>query len=471
MIGSPNSWSINSSYKFDSYSGDFKKLSSITISSGAQFKIIYNNSYYGSNYCFKDTDGSACFSINHSGGDDNIECTQTGTFDIVFNVSSHYFYIYMSSLPATAGYYIIGNNEFGSWSMATAIKMSNDPSGGNVGIIESESGMYLTQNTNFKVIYYDGQARVIYYNIESAGGTYVSGDWSFNTNYDGEAHYTGSGSYFNFYLQSVTGGSYTGNQNTNGTASFFIVDINEIDKYGMLYITSNQDASTLKVTSKVGTSDTVLNNVFLSSVTGFHECTGIYNFDGYSHLYLVPVFNLRGGDATKLVDRLEINDGTSRAITYLPTSASSTIKYYYCSSGSASVTFGYCATVVAKYAEYINAATNQSVCNISQSDATYLKNLYETTSTQYYDLHENAYLYTYTGTVEQGTKGSVAMPDIYAQICSIATTGHPLNGRNINLDIFGLKDGRNNLIVVIVVSTLTVTAVGGYFFLRRKKQK
>lgn len=467
IVGDFNSWNVGAN-SLSNYNGNYKKITGLSITKLQEFKMFYNGTWYGADYCFKDNDGSACFDIVR-GGDSNIKCNTTGVFDIVFNVSSHYIYIYKSTLPSgdsSAGYYLIGTNEFGDWSLANAMKMGTGT--GNVGVIESSTGMSLTTNTEFKVIYYDGIARVIYYNIYSAGGTFVNTDWTFN--YDGgKARYTGTSGSFNFYLQSVEGGSYEENQNVAGTANFYIVDVGEIDKFGMLYIASNQDSSTLKITSKVGTSTTVLDNVLLSSVTGFVEYSRVTGFDGYSHLYVVPVFNLRGGDSSKLVDRVIVND-TTRTITGIPTTKGSAINYYYAKSGAASNPNGKAAYAVVTIDEYINNATNQSVCNLSKADATTLMNLYDVATIAGSTLHQTATINTYTSTYEQGTKGSVAVSAIYAQIVSIATNGHPLGRSFLNVNFFKLTKEGNIILVCLVSSLVAIGAFAGYFFYKKKKE-
>ena len=474
FLGTPNNWAVSNSYKFTSYSGNFKKLSGVSIASGQDFKVLYGNVWYGGDFGYINNEGSAFFTINHNGNNDNIHCNTGGTYDIVFNTSSHYIYIYLSVLPSGgAGYYLIGSGEFGDWSLRNAIPMTDDPSGTNAAILESETGFEISEESVFKVIHYDGIANVIYYNINTAGGTYDGDDWDFNYNSEGNAHYDGSGSSFNFYLLSVAGGSSDGNTNVTGTANFHIVDVGEVDKFGMLFIASNQNASTLRITSKEGASTTVLNNVLLSSVVGFHEYTRVTGFNGYSHLYVVPVFNLRGADTGKLVDRVIIND-TTRTVTGLPTTKGASITYYYGSTGAASTAGGKAGLAVTTIDEYIYATTNHSVCELTKDNAGTLDTLYKAATSASTTLHQTATINTYTSTLDAGTKGDVLVSSIYTQISAIASTGKPI-GQAVHsfspLSLFGDSEDGLSTIIIIAASSVALLSVTALSILVIKKRK
>ena len=478
VVGTFNSWQGTDSSILASNNGssNYYLLQNVSMSSSDEWLIRLVSAWnvadvdYGWSYYDKDYSEAVYQSdlfVQSTSVTTNIMAVANGTYDIHYYVNGNnhkIFGYYDGSLSIEEGYYLCGTNEFTTndsypFSLKYGIKMSTGD-GVNTAYYATGLGYHISADTKLKPRYHTGNSMGsnTWYNV-TLGEEY---DYAtIDTSDENNVKITKEG-YYNFYFK-------TGSPNM-----LYIVNVGNVGKYGYLYFPSSNILGNIHLTTKLDDDTVVLNNVALSSITGV-DCTTdpiVIDDGGYAKLYKIPIFNLRGANTSAQVTKVVWNDGVETTVTGLPTNASDS-PHYYARSGSASDSDGLGAKAVFDIEYAISHATDKSVCNLSQSQASTLKDEYDDATDEGSILHISAKIYTYTSSLDPDDKSNISVSAIYNQIASIADTGKPLGAlHTFTLGNLFNDDNVPTIIIIIAssVALLSVTALS-ILVIKKRKQK
>lgn len=474
ILGSHNSWAVSGATAgASSGTSGVIQWTGVSFASSQQFKIAVcsggSATYYGDDYFYEASDAAGCFSYTHGSGDNNIGVSTACTCDVFFNTSSHYIYIYKSTNPKADGYYMCGTGTFagsaGDYSIPGTTAMDTEDVGTNVAILESDTGLSVAKNSSLQIAQMDFPQTMWYDMVK--GGDWPTG-WAVVSN---QAKYTGEGGHFNFYVATTTGSFSGGVTQSNGTATLYIVDVDAIDEYGYFYIASSSAATSIGVTTKTSDGTVVVNNQKLNLYTGVVSTSVTVSFDSCTHIYRVPIFNLRGPDASKVVAQVVYNDGTEKTVTGIPNSQ--TTPHVYIKSGAATTGKGAAAQAVF---ELEAAMKNKSICDMSSSWSS-LKALIEAGRSGDSALMDGAKITTCPSEGSHTTFNTLwNVSDIYKEICrqlgvASGIAAWPLS----SFVIPGAPKGNESpltltLWIVLGCGVAGLGAIGTAYFVSKKKR-
>ncbi len=351
---------------------DLLKFEAVSIAAADEFKIYQITSSastpYGDDYAVFGTDAVSRFNISHDSSDSNIVCKAGcgGTYDIFFDVSSHYIFIYANAALTDNGYYLTGTNEFSKaygYDFRSDKKMTESV-GGNLAVLETALGTSISVGTYVQPVHYTWP-RAVWYRVTSLPNAPTG--WSIN---DGKAYYNGAAAgRFNFYLKSVTGGSSSGASAESGSCEMYIVDVSAIAKYGYLYIASDKTSDQITMCTKDASGNVVVDSQSFSSYSGVATAVNVVEFNGANYLYRIPIYNLRGASGGWVVTQVVYNDGKERTITGIPDSSSTPhvhAKPAEEGSAAADANDGEAARIVFELAAAIYGANHHSLCAVDK---------------------------------------------------------------------------------------------------------
>ena len=462
-------------------------FSSVSISAGDEFKIYQfttsSSTPYGDDYCVFGTDAVSRFNVVHNSSDSNITCKANcgGTYDIFFDSVSHYIYIYSATAVASDGYYLTGTNEFSktfNYDLRSDKLMTNSV-GGNVAVLETESGVPVSVGTYVQPVHYF-YPRAIWYNVTLGDG--APAGWSVD---DNKAYYNGASSgRFNFYLKTATGGSSSGAEASSGTCVLYIVDVSTVGQKGYLYIASSETADNIEVTTKLSDDTVIVDDKDLDKFSLVHTVSAIALFDDDDYVYIhrIPILNLRGANVSAAVTQVVFNDGTEKTITGLPTSATDSPHYYAVfgagTSAAASAGNGDAARAVFELCLALEADDGTSICDMDDSTLELLKELIEDGRSGSSSLMDAAKVTTFPSGTKTGTYDWL-VSDVYKQICRELKVDSDINAPGWRLPINTIPGVYNNdqspltltLWIVLGAGILGMGAIGTAYFVSKKKKK
>ena len=468
LVGGMNSWLCTSSNILSSVAGksDYYQITGYSMSANDEWLIRVVSAWddsdtdYGPS-CYvadgSDTNASALFDTSGT----NFKANANGSYDIFYysKDSTHRIYgYYNDSSSISDGYYLCGTNEFGavgySFSLKYAKKMSTGD-GKNTAYYTATNGISVSNGTKVKPRYHSF-CNNTWYSITLGGSYGFAG-----TDGDGNIVFSAAGNY-NFYFKI-----------DNGTNYMYIVDVREIHTHGYLYFASSSAAGSINVTTSTG-SETVLDNVALSTVEGLEVTSVAISFDGYSKLYRMPIFNLRGSDVSKVVVSATFSDGT-RTLSSIPNNTSA--QHVYAKSGEVTTGKGAAAKAVFE----VEAAMNgHSICDLDDEAISPLKGYIEAGYSGDSSLMNGAKITTCPSGGSHSTFNTLwEVSKIYKQICRQLELDSAINANGWTLPSLTVFGGPNNdqspltltLWIVLGAGVLGLGAIGTAYFVSKKKKR
>ena len=366
---------------------------------------------------------------------------------------------------AKQGYYVVGNAVFSNvateeeaWSIFNGKYLGGTPSG-----TDHATGLSIPVpvGSEFKVLHY----------IDGSSDSWCQIWGSVPTNCDatnyGNCTYGGtSPASFNFYV--------------NFEDWVYVVDNTVIDSKGYLYIASASAAGDILVTTKDSKDGVVATTRALSAFTGATAAPSVTGFDSCSHLYRVPIYNLRGDNVTTAVAKVVWNDGDEKTITGIPDATNT--PHLYGSTGAADSSKGAAAKLVFDLAAAIDAADDDSLCAVSGSNLRAFLDGYSTLNDSTKTFVRSATIYTYTPTgnsydeetkkAKVRTKIDVSIGVIYDYVSAHYNTS---TGKwtSISFGPASREDSPLTLTLWIVLGAgiLGMGAIGTAYFVSKKKKR
>ncbi len=355
-----------------------------------------------------------------------------------------------------AGYFLVGNNSFGSFSIETGTPATSTGTDGNKASVESLSGFHVSTTSEFQFWHRAQNGTITYYGTLGTGYDYARASGK-NIEID-PGHY-------NFYL--------------NDSGNIYIVDVTATHEYGYLYIASSTAAGSITVTTKDGSGNPVVSGQALNAFTGFAQAPITTSFDSKSNLYCVPIYNLRGSSGGSIVTSVEYTiSGLTSTITGIPNVT--TTPQLYGSSGAADSAKGAAAEIFFNLATAIDGATDGSLCAVSSSNLSSFLTGYAGLSASTKTFIRSATVYTWTpdgnsfenNKAKVRTKTNVSIGTIYDYV-----SGHYNTSTGTwTVGVFSPTSNSESpltltLWVVLGAGTLGMGAIGAAYFVSKKKQR
>ena len=258
-------------------------------------------------------------------------------------------------------------------------------------------------------------------------------------------------------------------------STIYLLGESSIESGGFLYLATDDDPSTLKVTVSFTASSGTVYPYSLSTLDKVRDVltTTTLKFNGKDHLYIIPIYNLRGNKTpTGSTYSVAFTNGSDTSSFTLPVSTTEphyTITLYDGSLSSADDQYAKAAIAAYQIDLFINATANNSVCEISIDDAKDLCKLYDAGNAS---LLANSTINTWAGSSASGDKADWGLDSIRYQLGQKAGGSYAAFAKPSVIFSWLLNDNNNiSTIIIIVASSVALLSVTALSILVIKKRK